>query len=166
MGNDIVEIRAHLAALIAADKALLEPVRAQIHSAESERFPEAQWALRRVEELLATQVDELCEHVRRLGGDPHAAGSGESLATDLLHSAARSLNAQTVARSLRNYYTALSLAHSDVLLLETTARARGYSSTAALARRHREEINTLLLAIRDLLPSAVKEEIAELEVPT
>jgi hypothetical protein len=45
------------------------------------------------------------------------------------------------------------------LQLETTARARGYSSTAAMATRHREEIATILSGIRELLPPAIKEEI-------
>jgi hypothetical protein len=83
------------------------------------------------------------------------------LASELVNTAAPALNAQPLARSLRNYYTALSLVHAAALMLETDARAHNYSSTAAMATRHREEIATMLLSLRDLLPAAIKEEIAD-----
>jgi hypothetical protein len=83
-----------------------------------------------------------------------------------MSAAARSLNADSLARSLRNYYTALSLVHAASFMLETNARAHGYSSTAAMARRHREELSTILAGIRDLLPAAIKEEIDQFQIAT
>lgn len=166
MGNDILEIRAHVADMIAAGRALLAPVATQLRSAEVERFPEARWLLERLARMLNAHIDELTEHLGRLGGTRVPEHSSETLASDLMRTAARSLNAQSLARSLRNYYTALSLANAGALMLETNARAHGYSSTAAMATRHREESATILAAIRELLPAAIKEEIAQVEIAT
>lgn len=167
MGNDILEIRAHVSDMIAAGRAMLAPVTAQLRSRELEKYPEARWLLERLAHTLSAHIDELSEHLGRLGGatatqkDP-----AETLATDLMQTAARSLNAPSLARSLRNYYTALSLAHAGALMLETNARAHGYSSTAAMATRHREEIATILAGIREMLPAAIKEEIGQMEIAT
>lgn len=165
MGNDILEIRAHVSDMIAADRAMLAPVAAQLCKPEVEAFPEARWLLERLAHILNAHIDELSEHLRRLGGamttQKH---STETLASELMNTAARSLNAESLARSLRNYYTALSLAHTGSLMLETNARAHGYSSTAAMATRHREEISTILAAIRQLLPRAIKDEIEQVQV--
>lgn len=165
MGNDIIEIRAHVSDLIAAGRAMLAPVTAQLRSAEMGKFPQARWLLERIAHTLNGHVDELGEHLRRLGGTIEPRGhSPETLATDLMKTAARSLNARSLAHSLRNYYTALSLSHAGAFMLETNARAHGYSSTAAIARRHREEIANLLGGVRDLLPAAIKDEIAQTEL--
>lgn len=167
MGNDIVEIRAHVADMIAADRAMLGPVQAQLRALNARQYPEARWLLERLAQMLAAHVEELDGHLRRLGGAAtlrsEAAGT---LASDLMNRAAHSLNAESLARSLRNYYTALSLAHAAELMLETNARAHGYSSTAALATRHREEIATVLAGIRELLPAAIKGEIGQVEIAT
>lgn len=165
MGNDILEIRAHVSDMIAADRALLEPVAAQLRSPDLDQFPEVRWLLERLANTLDAHAGELSEHLRRLGGVNSIPKSRcETLAGDLMNTAARSLNANSLARSLRNYYTALSLAHAATFMLETNARAHGYSSTAAMARRHREELATILTCIRDLLPAAIREEVEQFEI--
>jgi hypothetical protein len=167
MGNDIVEIRAHVSDLIAAGRAMLAPATALLRSPDLKKFPQARWLLERLAHTLAAHIEELSDHLRRLGGAAAPQNdSSETLATDLMQTAARSLNSQSLARCLRNYYTALSLAHTGALMLETNARAHGYSSTAAMARRHREEIATILGGIRELLPEAIKEEIGRVEIAT
>ena len=166
MGNDILEIRAHVFDMISADRAMLAPLLAQLRKPEAGDFPEARWLLERIAHTLNAHIDELTEHLGRLGGAGVIRSSAEMLASELMNAAAPSLNAQTLARSLRNYYTALSLTHAGSLMLETNARAHGYSSTAAMATRHREEIATLLAGIRDMLPAAIKEEIAQVKIAT
>jgi len=166
MGNDILEIRAHVSDIISANRAMIAPIVAQLRTSEVDQFPEARWLLERLAHTLNVHVDELTEHLGRLGGAGLTQSSAEMLASELMNAAARSLNAQTLARSLRNYYTALSLTHAESLMLETNARAHGYSSTAAMATRHREELATILASIRDMLPAAIKEEIAHVRVAT
>lgn len=165
MGNDILEIRAYVADMIAADRAILSPVLAQVRSGSADPFPQARWLLERLAHTLDAHIHELTEHLTRLGGTAHTRKQpAETLATELMSAAAPSLNAATLARLLRNYYTALGLAQTAALMLETNARAHGYSSTAAMATRHREELGTVLAGIRDLLPAAIKEEVGRVEV--
>ncbi len=166
MGTDILEIRAHVSDVIAADRAMLTPVLVQLRSADLHQFPDALRLLERLAHMLDLHIHELSEHLKRLGGTASAAQTPETLALELMNAAAPSLNAQSLARSLRNYYTALSLADAGALMLETNARARNYSSTAAMATRHREEIAMVLAEIRDLLPAAIKEEIGHVEIAT
>jgi hypothetical protein len=142
MGNEIQEIRAHVAEMIAADKAMLADVAVRLHSPELQHAPEARWLLERLERTLNAHIDELAEHLRRLGGtSPNGARQ------------------ETLARSLEEYFTALSSAHAGALILETNARTRGYSSTAALATRHREEMASVLAGICEALPKAITGEL-------
>lgn len=163
MGSDIREIRARVAEMIAANRAMLAPVVAQVRSRALDESPDARWLLERLADMLNAHIDELDEHLRRLGGEARLEPVRSNLTGQLLATAARSLDTQPLARALRNYYTALSLAHAGALILETDARAHGYSSTAAMATRHREEIAMTLSSIRDLLPAAIKEEIAAIQ---
>lgn len=165
MGNDIFEIRANVCDLIAAAQAMLAPLAAQLRAGTLDEYAQARWLLERLARMLDAHVEELSEHLHRLGGStaPNR-GTEQTLAADLMNAAAPALNAGSVAHLLRNYYTALSLIHAGALMLETNARAHWYSSTAAMATRHREEIATLLGSIRELLPAAIKEEVTQRRV--
>lgn len=165
MGNDIFEIRANVCDLIAAAQAMLGPVGAHLRSGALDAYPQARWLLERLARTLDAHIEELTEHVHRLGGTASLNRYPEqTLATDLMNAAAPALNARRIAHLLRNYYTALSLIHAGALMLETNARAHWYSSTAAMATRHREEIATLLGGIREMLPAAIKEEVTQRQV--
>lgn len=133
MGNDILEIRAHVCGMLQANRATLAALAGQLRRGQIDEFPDARGLLERFARMLDSHIEELEEHLRRFGGSE--------------------------ALSLRSYYNALSACHAAALILETDARAHGYSSTAAMATRHREEVATLLAGMRELLPGAIKEEI-------
>lgn len=159
MGNAIEEIRAYVAGMLNATRGMLGPVQAQLKSPELERMPEARWLLERMLRMLTAHAEELAGHLQRLGASASAGKQAETLATDLMNTAMHRMEPEPVAKALRDYYTALSLAHAGGLMLETNARALGFSSTAALATRHREELLSMLDRIRELLPSAIKGEV-------
>lgn len=160
MGDAIAAIRRYVGDMLSVTGALLAPLQAQLAVEEIRNAPDAQWLLDRLHRMLASHADELREHLRRLGGSENG-GGGSNLATQLLGSAASELAAGTdLAKTLRDDYTALALAHAGALMLETNARALGFASTAALAARHRDELTAMLRWIRELLPAAVKGEIA------
>lgn len=159
MGNAIQEIRAHVGEMLRAMRAMLGPVQAQVESSELDKMPEARWLLERLLRMLTAHAEELAEHLQRLGAGGAADKQAGSLATDLMNDAMHRIEPEPVAKALRDYYTALSLAHAGGLMLETNARALGFSSTAALATRHREELLSMLERIRELLPSAIRGEV-------
>jgi hypothetical protein len=109
--------------------------------------------------LFGAHAEELATHLTRLGAAPGEGGDSGSLALDLVDTAVRKIAPEGAANALRDYYTALSLLHAAALMLETNARALGFSSTAALSTRHREEISTVMARIREALPEAIKGEI-------
>ncbi len=144
MGNAIHQMRAYVADMRNATQRTLALVAAQLRSAEIQALPETRGLLERLVRTLGTHVDDLTEHLRRLGGE-----------SALVELRSDERAPEPVAKALRDYYAALSLAHAGALMLESNARALGFSSTAALAGRHREETATLLARIREALPAAV-----------
>lgn len=160
MGDAIAAIRRYVGDMLSVTRALLAPLEAQLEVDAVRESPDARWLLDRLHRTIHAHVDELREHLRRLGGVENG-GAGSNLATQLLGSAASELTAGAdLAKTLRDDYTALALAHAGALMLETNARALGFASTAALAARHRDELGAMLRWIRELLPAAVKGEIA------
>jgi len=148
MGNGIQQVRSHVAEMLAAAKAMLALAAAQMHSPHIERDPHARWAMESLMRTLEAHVRELAGHLERLGGTPSA-----------VQPQGASIPPASALAVLRDCYVQLHLAHDAGLMLETNARALGYSSTAALARRHREELATAAARVRELLPESVKGEI-------
>jgi hypothetical protein len=140
MGNGIVEIRARVCAMIEAARETLGKAGTQLRSGTALERSDARWLLERIAHTLTAHIDELSEHLRRLGGSVAESNHSQP--------------ATACANVLVEVYTDLSMAHAQALLLERDARAQGYSSSAAMATRHREEIATLLQAIREQLPDA------------
>jgi hypothetical protein len=149
MGNAIHQVREYVAEMIGATRRVFAPVALQSRNPELQAYPEARWVIESLARMLESHVTELTEHLHRLGG---GAPVSEEPREPVGHA--------SIAKALRDDYSALSLAHAGATMLETNARALGYSSTAALARRHREEISTMLLRLRELVaPENVKGEI-------
>lgn len=148
MGNAIHEVRAYVAEMIGATKRVLAPLAAQ-NTSELQSYPQARWVLESLAKMLEAHLAELTEHLHRLGGGSLVPGDPRE-----------AVRHASLAKALRDDYSALSLAHAGSLMLETNARALGYSSTAALARRHREEIAAMLERLRELVaPENVKGEV-------
>lgn len=150
MGNAIHRVRSYVIDMLRATRALLGPLAMQIRAPEIEHTAQVRLVLENVLRTLNMHVDELNEHLARLGED----SPNETLDLDV-HSP---VNAAT-GKGLRDCYASLSLAHAAALMLESNARALGFSATAALARRHREDLGGMLMRLRELLPASVKGEV-------
>lgn len=159
MGNAIAQMRAEVSGMLTATRHVLAAVQAQLRSGYAGNGPEIPWLLEAMRRLFSAHADELAEHLKRLGASPADRADSGSLAVDLVDAAVRKIAPEGAAKALRDYYTALSLLDAGALIVETDARAQGFSSTAALATRHREEISTLMVRIREALPEAIKGEI-------
>jgi len=146
MGNAVHQVRAYVAEALASARLLL-PAIAEFARRRPDAVAETQWAVERVQRTLAAHQEELAEHLTRLGGQALLAGVAGEPPGSL-----------SIA-SVRDLYSELIQTHERMLMLETNSRALGFSSTAALSRRHREEVDTLLMRLRDALPVTVKGEI-------
>lgn len=146
MGNAIHQIRAYLAEMLQVTAASLAPLAVQVRSPQVRERPRAAYVVERVLRMQTAHADELAEHLQRLGAAAAIHGSAPEFTEERVEIAAEA--------ALRADYATLSLAQAAALMLETNARTLGFSSTAALAARHREEIVRLLVEIRELLPLA------------
>ena len=145
MGNAILEIRAHVLAMLSATRRLLGPLSSQLSAPAIQSDAQAHWLVERVYRLTIAHAQELEEHLQRLGGGALPV-PGEN--------GAPHKEVASVQKVLADDFAQLSLANAAALMLETNARALGFSSTAALAAQHRDELATLLEQIRELLPLA------------
>lgn len=159
MGDGVGRIRAQVRATLAAARGMLTALHAQLRSQYAESAGEIPWLLEHLRSMLTSHADELAEHLRRLGGGSADENGGDSLAVNLIDTAVRKIAPEGAAAALRDYYTALSLLQAGDLMLETNARALGFSSTAALATRHGEEVGAAMARLREALPAAIKGEI-------
>lgn len=115
----------------------------EAHAGDGQPAPAGfQFVLGRARALLSTHAADLREHISRLGGTCAPAPG------------ARLSRVPPSAKTIADLFSQISLVHAAALMLETNARALGFSSTAALAARHREETSVLLAALRELLPQA------------
>ena len=146
MGSAVQQVRAYVAAMLRTTRLMLGPIAAYLREAAGKPNADERWILERLLATLHAHDEELAEHLMRLGGqsEPQPQTAEPSVQP---------------ARDLRQTHGALLLVHNEALMLETNARALEFSSTAALARRHREELSTILARMRELLPASVKGEI-------
>src|SRR5579872_6666557 len=129
MGNAVHQVRAYVAEMLHSTRllrcALAEYARNRPGGAQM------QWAVERVQRTLSSHAEEVAEHLTRLGG--------AALMAELPKASA---GATPGIANVRELYSALIDMDERLLLLETNARALGFSSSAALMRRHREELAT------------------------
>lgn len=140
MGNDILEIRCYVADLLTATRRIVPDLTAPHPGLNAE----AAWVQNGIVASVRQHVADLEEHLHRLGGNPDDART------------LRALSARR-AMTLRDDYSAISMALAGALMLETNARALGYSSTAALASRHREELAMMLSRLENVMPGETQE---------
>ncbi|MFN2450018.1 MAG: hypothetical protein ABR508_09590 [Candidatus Baltobacteraceae bacterium] len=145
VGNGIHQIRAYVFDMLATTRAFLGPAGAQLRSPHVRQSQRGCWLVERMVSMLSAHADELAEHLQRLGG---GALLGE------IDDGAQPACEIALAKAMRDNYSNFSLAQAATLMLETNARALGYSSTAALAARHREEIVSMLALVREFVPLA------------
>lgn len=133
MGNSIYSVRSYVAEVLGATRALLAALNAELEGEGVQGDAAARWALESASRTLTMHAAELAEHLARLGGRP------EDAAVRL-----KPLAASSSAKALRDVYAAIGLNRAGSMMLETTARTLGFSATAALASRHRDELDRVL----------------------
>lgn len=151
MGNAVQAIRTYVRELLAMTRRAAPPVAAHLRDLDFAPLPEARFLFERLHRTLEMHADELASHLRRLGGTD-APLSGEA-------AVARNTEVAGLGQALRDEYASVTLLHAGALMLEANARALNFSSSAALAGRHRDELNSLLARIEDLTPVVVKGEV-------
>jgi hypothetical protein len=147
MGNAIHEVRRYVLDMLRNTRRALPVVASQLRAPQVQTSAEASYVVERLLRLLNAHADDLAEHLQRLGGGALVGEIPEPVAGG-------TVAAESIQKVLRDDYAMLGLAQAAALMLETNARTLGFSSTAALGARHREEISSMLAQIREFLPLA------------
>ncbi|HKI05325.1 MAG TPA: hypothetical protein VKK31_25320 [Thermoanaerobaculia bacterium] len=155
-------LRPYLADMAAVEKHILEAVERQREDDDIKQFPDALQLLGRIESSLKSHVQSLETHLQGYSGGG-AAGAVKEAVTGVLGAIAGlydKVRKDPASRALRDDYTALSLASISNGMLHTTALGLSQGTVAELAKRHLEEINSLIMELGLVIPRVVLKELS------
>ena len=146
--------------MLALEKHIKAPIESQLASADHQKSG-ASVIISAISTLTTNHITALEAALEAAGGSP-AAGLKSAWA-QLIGGGAAALNqvrATKVSKSLRDDYTALSLAAISYTMLHATAAGLGDSATASLAKRHLDDITPIIVDISTAIPGVVLEELS------
>jgi hypothetical protein len=155
-------LRPYLADMVAVEKHILEAVERQRNDDDIKQFPDALQIIGRIESVLQSHVQSLESHLQGDSGGG-AAGAVKEAVTGVLGAIAGiydKIRKDPASRALRDDYTALSLASISNGMLHTTALGLSQGTVAELAKRHLEEINSLIMELGLIVPRIVLKELS------
>ena len=158
--DDQHTIATYLSDLLALEQHTAAPVDAQTKSEDHNDYPEAASIFRKIKTITDAHVAALQAQLTAAGG--HPASGVKSAWSQLLGSGAAALNTARktkVSKSLRDDYTALGLTSISYTMFHTTALALGDSASAAMAKRHLDDITPIIVEISKTIPLVVLGEL-------
>jgi ferritin-like metal-binding protein YciE len=155
-------LRPYVADMVAVEKHILEAVERQRNDDDIKQFPDALQLVGRLESTLKSHVQALDSQLQGFSGGG-AAGAVKQAVTGVLGAIAGvydKVRKDTASRALRDDYTALSLASISYGMLHATALGLAQGTVAELAKKHLEEVNSLIMELGLLMPRIVLKELA------
>jgi len=153
-------IQAYVSDMLALERHIEVPLGRQLQMGDTARFGDAQTVIAEIKRLTDAHVTELERLLEQTGGS--AASPVKSAWSSLLGMGAAAIDSvrkTKVSKSLRDDYTALSLATISYTMLYTTAVGMGDTPTAMLAQRHLSDYARLVMQIAQVIPSIVLLEL-------
>jgi ferritin-like metal-binding protein YciE len=155
-------VATYLSDMLALERHISAPIESQFNSSDHQENADAMRIIQSIRSVSTSHISALEEQLKAAGGsNAHAAKSAWA---QILGSSAAALNnvrKTKVSKSLRDDYTALSLAAISYTMLHATAAGLGDGSTAALAKSHLEEITPIIVEISKTIPAVVLRELAD-----
>jgi ferritin-like metal-binding protein YciE len=153
-------IQTYLSDALALERHIAQPLARQRDMDEAGRYGSAMSIISQLKSLTDSHVAALEERLKGAGG--HEASPVKSAWSQLLGAGAAAIDSvrkTKISKSLRDDYTALSLAAISYTMLHATALALGDSSTATLAKAHLEDYASVIIDISNAMPAVVLEEL-------
>jgi ferritin-like metal-binding protein YciE len=155
-------LRSYVSDMLAVEKHCLESIERQTREERLISFTDAYDLLTKIERTLRKHTVTLDQCLSTLDG------GAESLVKKAATSAMGAISGlygmirpdDPISRSLRDDYTALSLAAISYTMLHTTACALNESSVSDLAIQHLNELTPLIVALSRVIPEVVAKELA------
>ena len=160
------ELQQQLGDMLALTRHMTAALEKQLESTKLLRFNDARSFVQRAHDVLESQSSSIARELESVGGD--GASSLKSAMTSVTGTAAGLLGRvrpESVSRTLRDDYTALSFASISYSMLHTTALSLHNQSVAQLAQQHLKELAGLVMRLSDEVPKAVVNELAREALP-
>jgi ferritin-like metal-binding protein YciE len=161
-GDESHTVATYLSDMLALERHINAPISAQLNSDDHKADPQASRIIQKIKSVSESHITAL-EAQLKATGEPATHGL-KTAWSQLLGGGAAALNnvrKTKVSKSLRDDYTALSLAAISYTMLHATAAGLGDGSTAALARRHLEDVTPIIVDISRTIPAVVLDELRE-----
>jgi ferritin-like metal-binding protein YciE len=158
--NDRHTVATYLSDMLALERHILAPIESQLASEDHQRSG-AIAIVQKINSVCISHISALETQLEAAGGSP--AQGIKSAWAQLVGGGAAAINnvrKTKVSKSLRDDYSALGLAAISYTMLHATAAGLGDGSTAALAKRHLEDITPIIVDISTAIPGVVLEELA------
>ncbi len=160
--DDRHTIATYVSDMLALERHIAQPVEAQLKSSDHQEYGTAISLITRLKSTTDAHITALENHLTAVGG--HAGSPVKSAWSALLGGGAAAINQvrkTKVSKSLRDDYTALGLAAISYTMLNATALGLGDQTTAALAKRHLDDIAPLIVEMSKAMPMVVLQELKD-----
>lgn len=147
--------------MLALERHIAQPLNKQVQSDDTADFGAALSIVNRIKSTTDAHIETLEAHVNSGNGSGGAA-TAKSAISQLLGAGAAAINGvrkTKVSKSLRDDYTALSLASVSYTMLHATALGLGDTATAEIAKRHLADYAPIIIDISKAIPGVVLEEL-------
>jgi ferritin-like metal-binding protein YciE len=155
-------IATYLGDMLALERHIAAPIDAQLSSPDHNEYASAIALITQIKNATERHIAALDARLAAVGGDP--VGGVKSAWASLLGGGAAALNTvrkTKVSKSLRDDSTALSLAATGYTMLHATALGLGDQTTAALAKRHLDDIAPIIVDISRTIGVVVLQELRD-----
>lgn len=161
-GDDRHVIATYLSDMLALERHIAQPVEAQLKSGDHQTYGDAIRIIERLKGVTDNHISALEAQLQASGG--HGGSPIKSAWSALLGGGAAAINQMRktkVSKSLRDDYTALGLTAISYTMLNATALGLGDQTTAALAKRHLDDITPIIVEISKAMPTVVLQELRD-----
>jgi ferritin-like metal-binding protein YciE len=155
-------LQAYVSDVLAFERHIKEPIARQRQFDAATMCTDVTRTIARIELMTDVHIRALEEQLQQLGGS--AAGPVKSVVATVLGAGAAAIDGlrkAKVSKSLRDDYAALSLAAISYTMLHTAALGFGDGSTAALAKRHLDDVAEVAAEIKRIMPAVVLQELLD-----
>jgi hypothetical protein len=151
--SDLLELQRHI----------VDVVKDQTDQEEVRRYPEVQQLVIKIQDTVGRHFNDLEQGLESLGGEKssllkQAMGRVAETAMGMVIKAEGS---EKCSKVLRNDYLALDAASLGSLMLYTTAAAFNNDRIGEISERHFNELTSLAVEIREMIPEIVVREFAD-----
>ena len=153
-------INTYISDMLALEQHIATPLESQISDGDVQAMPTAQRTIKEAFDIVQTHITKLEARLDAVGG--HSGSPVKAAVSTALGGAAAAINAVRktgVSKSLRDDYSALSLASAGYTMLHATALGLGDQATANLAKDHLADVATVIMRISSVLPVVVLAEL-------